>query len=502
MTTHNMAKVLNGSKGSILGKADMTDPSVAIHCDQVTKTYRLYGSPREMMAELLNLNRFAFWRKTESKQRKEYVALRGVDLTVYHGERVGIVGRNGAGKTTLLKLLTGNFAPTSGHVNVDGSVQALMSTGLGFHAELSGIENIRSALLYTGLNEKQMEEAIREIIDFVELGEFLYQPLKTYSKGMRARLQFATATSIRPDVLIVDEVLGAGDAYFSGKSAHRMQKLAASGCTLLLVSHSTAQILQFCDRAIWIEGGRVVEEGEALHVVKSYEQFIAKMRQQHSWGQAQQRNAKGKATDFETPDWQKERMMNLVAGEGPADEAKSEKGEEQWSRWLSEPGLKISHISVLNGEGLSTDTIDSGEPIEIEVRFKAEFKGQFSARFAILLMTLQGTPFVRHLSEEMAFDLDKGEEGVVKLKYDHTLLASGDFVFSAGIFKHYDPMNSTTAVRYDLVSRSFKFKVKPQILSEPARFHHPAKWIRQNGKEVQNVPNICWGGGGSAEKDI
>ncbi|WP_259781273.1 ABC transporter ATP-binding protein [Aestuariispira ectoiniformans] len=494
MTTHNTAKVLGRSKAPVSEKVGAEDPSVAIHCEQVTKTYRLYGSPREMMAELLNLNKLAFWRKNEPKKRKEHVALNGVDLTIHHGERVGIVGRNGAGKTTLLKLLTGNFAPTSGYVKVDGSVQALMSTGLGFHAELSGIENIRSALLYTGLNEKQMENAISEIIDFVELGDFLYQPLKTYSKGMRARLQFATATSIRPDVLIVDEVLGAGDAYFSGKSAYRMQKLAASGCTLLLVSHSTAQILQFCDRAVWIEGGRVVEEGEALHVVKSYEQFIAKMRQQHSWGQAQQRNAVGKASDFETPDWQKDRMMNLLAADGPADEANSENVQKKWSRWLSERGLKISHVSVLNSKGLSTDTIDSGEPIEIEICFKAEFKGEFSARFTILLMTLQGAPFVRHLSDEMTFDLEEGEEGVVKLKYDQTLLASGDFVFSVGIFKHYDPMNSTTAVRYDLVSRSFKFKVRPRFPSEPARFHHPAKWVLQDGEEVQNVPSICLGG--------
>jgi len=202
-------------------------------------------------------------------------ALHNVDFSIARGERIGLVGRNGAGKTTLLKLITDNFEPTSGRVLVNGSVQALMQLGLGFHPEFSGLENIRSALSYNGLVGDELEEAVEDVIDFVELGEFLNQPLKTYSLGMNARLQFAAATAIRPDILLVDEVLSAGDSYFSAKSAFRMDKLAKSGCTLILVSHSWQQIQQYCRRCIWLRDGRVHMDGPTHEIMSKYEVMIS-----------------------------------------------------------------------------------------------------------------------------------------------------------------------------------------------------------------------------------
>lgn len=202
-------------------------------------------------------------------------ALHDINFTIARGERIGLVGRNGAGKTTLLKLITDNFEPSSGRVLVNGSVQALMQLGLGFHPEFSGLENIRSALSYNGLVGKELEEAVEDVIDFVELGDFLNQPLKTYSLGMNARLQFAAATAIRPDILLVDEVLSAGDSYFSAKSAFRMDKLAKSGCTLILVSHSWQQIQQYCNRCIWLLDGRVHMDGPTHEVMAKYEVMIA-----------------------------------------------------------------------------------------------------------------------------------------------------------------------------------------------------------------------------------
>jgi len=194
----------------------MLEAAPAVVLDGVAKIYRLYDSPSEQALDVFGLSRLRFWRKPKYHDR---AALENVSLMVRRGERVGIIGRNGAGKTTLLKLITGNFSPTRGTVVVNGSVQALINIGLGCHPEFTGYENIRASLVYNGLAEAELDAAIADIVDFVELDEYLHQPIKTYSLGMQSRLYFATATAIRPDILIIDEVLGAGDAYFSAKSA-------------------------------------------------------------------------------------------------------------------------------------------------------------------------------------------------------------------------------------------------------------------------------------------
>jgi lipopolysaccharide transport system ATP-binding protein len=166
--------------------------SLAISLTDVTKTYRLYSSVKEQALDVLGVTWLRFWR---GPRYTTYPALDGISLEVERGERVGIVGRNGAGKTTLLKLITGNFAPTSGAVHVNGTVQALMQTGLGFHPEFTGHDNVRSALLYNGLSRNEIEAAIEDVINFAELGEFIDQPLKTYSLGMQSRPPFDLTSS-------------------------------------------------------------------------------------------------------------------------------------------------------------------------------------------------------------------------------------------------------------------------------------------------------------------
>src|ERR1700721_49278 len=176
---------------------------------------------------------------------------------IERGRRTGPIGRNGAGKTTLLKLISGNFRPSVGRVAVSGSVQALMTMGQGFHPDYTGRENIQASLHYNGLSQAEVAEAFEEVIDFCELGPFLEQPFKTYSSGMQSRLMFATATAIRPDILVIDGVLAAGDAYFLAKSKQRVDKIIANGCTLLLVSHSMQQVLELCDEAISLTGALI-----------------------------------------------------------------------------------------------------------------------------------------------------------------------------------------------------------------------------------------------------
>lgn len=246
--------------------------NIAIQLERVGKMYKMFPNRLDNFLDALNLGWLAPGRKSVAR---EFWAVRDVDLEVKAGSRLGIIGRNGAGKSTLLKLITQNKAPTEGTVRINGQVQALLEAGAGFHPEFTGYENIRASLIYQGLEPRNIQKAIEDIEEFTELGQFLSQPFKTYSAGMQARLTFATATTLNPDILIVDEILGAGDAYFAGKSLERMQGLVKeSGATVLIVSHSLGDILKYCDECIWMERGRIVRHGSALEVVKAYEQFI------------------------------------------------------------------------------------------------------------------------------------------------------------------------------------------------------------------------------------
>ena len=247
---------------------------VAIRMKSVGKMYKLFPSRLDNFLDAINWQRFIPLR---APKYKKFWALRGIDLELKKGYRIGILGRNGAGKSTLLKLITGNLAPTEGEIHVNGQIQALMDTGAGFHPEFTGYENVRASLTYLGMSPAQMDEALEDIIEFTELDEFMGQPFKTYSSGMQARLSFATATSIKPDILIIDEVLGAGDGYFISKSTERMKSLIDNGASVLLVSHALDTITKICDQAIWIDRGRIVMQGQSLDVVKSYERFLREL---------------------------------------------------------------------------------------------------------------------------------------------------------------------------------------------------------------------------------
>lgn len=209
----------------------------------------------------------------------EFWAMRNMSLTIQPGERVGLVGRNGAGKSTLLKLIAGLLQPTSGRLIVHGQVQALMELGTGFHPEFTGRENVLSSFAYQGVTGKKALALLEDVLDFSELEDFIDKPVKTYSAGMYSRLAFAAATAIRPEILIIDEILGAGDAYFAGKSAKRMRSLTAEGSTVLFVSHDMSAVQMICDRAVWIERGRIVEDGDPIEVGRSYAASIRKQEE-------------------------------------------------------------------------------------------------------------------------------------------------------------------------------------------------------------------------------
>ena len=249
----------------------MYKEETAIAIENLGKMYKLYKNPKDKIKDAFGL------KILKKNYFREFWALRDINITIHKGERVGLIGHNGAGKSTLLKLVTGNIEPTEGKIIVNGNIQALLELGTGFHPEFTGRENIRASLAYQGLNLKGIKEIEEEIIDFAELDEYIEQPVKTYSAGMYARLAFATASAIKPELLIIDEVLGAGDAYFAGKCVERMRKLTSGGdTTVLFVSHDLQSVQSLCDRVIWIDKGRVNFDGETLTGLKLYTQSVRK----------------------------------------------------------------------------------------------------------------------------------------------------------------------------------------------------------------------------------
>ena len=281
---------------------------LAIRFEQVGKMYKVFGSKVDTALDALNLPSFG-----RDRRFREFWALREIDLELPRGGRLGIIGRNGAGKTTLLKLVTGNVRPSEGDVTVNGNVQALLEIGGGLHPEFTGRENIRASLGYLGLTRPEIEEAEEEIAEFTELGRFLDQPFKAYSQGMQARLSFAIATTVQPEILIVDEILGAGDAYFFTRSTARMSQLIESGAGVLLVSHALDQVARFCERTIWLERGRIAMDGPTDEVVKAYERFIRELEDQR----LRAKNAKAALPQYDAFD--RDTFTHAVEGSISAD---------------------------------------------------------------------------------------------------------------------------------------------------------------------------------------
>ena len=224
----------------------------AIEVKDVTKVYRLYEKPIDRLKESLHPKHKSY--------HKDFYALNGLSFHVEKGQTVGIIGTNGSGKSTILKIITGVLTPTTGEVNVDGKISALLELGAGFNMDYTGIENIYMNGTMMGFTKKEMDEKLQDILDFADIGDFVYQPVKTYSSGMFVRLAFALAINVEPEILIVDEALSVGDVFFQAKCYRRMEEIRQNGTTILMVTHEHQLVRDFGQRVIMIESGKIVAD--------------------------------------------------------------------------------------------------------------------------------------------------------------------------------------------------------------------------------------------------
>ena len=237
-------------------------PNTAIKVSHLTKVYKLYEKPIDRLKESLH--------PLKKKYHKDFYALNDVSFEIKKGETVGIIGKNGAGKSTLLKIITGVLTPSSGHVHVNGRIASLLELGAGFNPEYTGIENIYLQGTLMGYSHSEMESKIDEILVFADIGDFVHQPVKSYSSGMFARLAFSVAINVNPDILIVDEALSVGDSMFQHKCTAKMKKMITKGTTILFVSHSIDQVRALCNKAIWMENGSLKLQGEATELTNLF----------------------------------------------------------------------------------------------------------------------------------------------------------------------------------------------------------------------------------------
>lgn len=241
---------------------------VAIRVNNVSKLYKLYDKPMDRLKESLGLSR--------KQMYKEHYALRNVSFDVHRGETVGIIGTNGSGKSTMLKIITGVLNPTEGDVQIQGRISALLELGAGFNMEYTGIENIYLNGTMMGFSKEEIDKKLDDILDFADIGDFVYQPVKTYSSGMFVRLAFAVSINIEPDILIVDEALSVGDVFFQVKCYHKFEEFKKMGKTILFVSHDLGSISKYCDRVILLNKGQKLSEGKPKQIVDEYKQILVK----------------------------------------------------------------------------------------------------------------------------------------------------------------------------------------------------------------------------------
>ncbi len=421
---------------------------IAIAVKDVGKVYKLYDKPSDRIKDAMGLGR--------KKHYTEHHALKGVDMTIRQGECVGIIGTNGSGKSTILKIITGVLTPTSGEVTVNGRISALLELGAGFNMEYNGIENIYLNGTMIGFSKKEIDQKLEEILAFADIGDYVYQPAKTYSSGMFVRLAFAVAINIDPEILIVDEALSVGDVFFQAKCYHKFEEFKKMGKTIVFVSHDLSSISKYCDRVVLLNQGVKLGEGSPKKMIDTYKQVLV--------GQ------------YVAPDSEEERLLDdeklreMAAKGVDGSKIKKDSAEETGvvgeNPELLEDGSKkatIIEYYITDDKGIRTSAVLKGSRFAIHM--KVEMSEKIAAPiFAFTIKNVRGTEITgTNTMVEKAF-LESVEAGEVKeISFTQEMnLQGGDYLLSLGVTGYegddftvyhrlYDVLNVTVVSDKDTV---------------------------------------------------
>lgn len=419
----------------------MEERKAVIQVKDLEKAYKLYDKPSDRLKEALGLGR--------KKKYKEHYALKGVDLEIYKGETVGIIGTNGSGKSTILKIITGVLNPTSGTVKVDGRISALLELGAGFNMEYNGIENIYLNGTMMGFSKKEIDAKMDDILSFADIGEYVNQPVKTYSSGMFVRLAFAVAINIEPEILIVDEALSVGDVFFQAKCYHKFEEFKEMGKTIVFVSHDLSSISKYCDRVVLLNQGVKLGEGSPKEMIDAYKQVLVG---QYPLPENDNRNL---LNDGE--------IESAVASAGKKEEVNQDLAV---NPDLLEYGTKaavIEKYKITDDMGRDTGAILKGKKcsISMTVRFEADIEAPI---FAFTIKNIKGVEITgTNTMVEKAF-LESVKAGtVMEITFTQEMnLQGGEYLLSLGVtgfekeefqvyHRLYDVMNMTVISDKDTV---------------------------------------------------
>lgn len=409
-----------------------------IRLDHVTKIYKLYQKPQDRFKETFSL--------THKKYSKDFYALRDISFAIERGESVGFVGKNGSGKSTLLKILTGVLNETSGDKAIHGKISALLELGAGFNMEFTGLENIYLNGTIMSIPREEMEKRLDAIIQFADIGDFIYQPVKTYSSGMFVRLAFAVAIHVDPEILIVDEALAVGDTRFQLKCMDKFMEFMNAGKTILFVSHDVNMIKRFCKRVIWIHEGDLVLDGETDFVTDKYNDYL---KSGLSLGEYQ------RMTQIEEPEEIEENKPE------PLKEEEQIENEIENAVDVENHIAEIKQIRILNKEGMEISQISHGEDITLEIKYNVYEEAIEEPVLGIAIRSIDHAYIcgLNTLLDGQTISWKKGNN-IIKLVYEKFNLTGGNYYFDAALF------DRTATVHFDYQSQVKKFFVKMDYIAE------------------------------------
>ncbi len=386
----------------------------AISVEHVEKMYKLYDKPTDRLKESLGL--------TRKKKYKEHYALHDVNFQVNKGETVGIIGTNGSGKSTILKIITGVLNPTAGEVKVNGRISALLELGAGFNMEYTGIENVYLNGTMIGFTREEIDAKLNDILEFADIGDFVYQPVKTYSSGMFVRLAFAVAINIDPEILIVDEALSVGDVFFQAKCYHKFEEFKKLGKTILFVSHDLGSIGKYCDRVVLLNQGVKLNEGKPKEMIDIYKKLLVNQYVDDDEAEKEQENeSDNENTQEESGTWKDMTTSNpdiVEYGNGLAN---------------------IIDYGIKDAAGNMSNAIEKGS--DFTIMFKVKFNEKVSDPiFAITIKDLKGTEITG--TNTMFEKIDTGtvnKDEVRSVSFTQNMnLQGGDYLVSLGCTGYRD----------------------------------------------------------------